>query len=198
MTIPYVIEQTGRGERCVDIYSRLLEDRIIFVNGPIENGSAGAITAQLLFLAAKGPKKDISLYINSPGGSVADGLAIVDTMKYIPCDISTICVGMAASMGSVLLASGTKGKRLILPHSEVLIHQPLITGGLDGQCSDIRIHSDHMLRTRDLLEGILSEASGQPIERIHSDCERDHYLTAEEAVAYGLCDRIIFRTESEK
>lgn len=191
MLIPYVIEKNGHGERSMDIFSRLLDDRIIFLNGAVESGSAGLMIAQLLYLEAKDPEKPVFFYINSPGGSVSDGLAIADTMKHIKCPVTTICVGTAASMGSVLLASGEKGQRLILPHSEVLIHQPMISGGIDGQCSDIRIHSDHLLRLRDELEKLLSEATGQPIERIHSDCERDHYLTACEAVEYGICDKII-------
>lgn len=191
MLVPYVTEKTNKGERGMDIYSRMLEDRLVFLNGEVNTDSAGLVVAQLLFLEAKSPDKDISLYINSPGGSISDGLAIVDTMNHISCKVNTICVGLAASMGAVILASGEKGGRFILPNSEVLIHQPLISGGLGGQCTDIRIHSDHMVQLRDKLEFILSEATGQSFTTIHTDCDRDRYMTAEEAVEYGICDKIV-------
>ncbi len=189
--VPYILEKTDKGERGMDLYSRMLEDRVVFLNGEVNNDSAGVVLAQLLYLEAKAPDKDISLYINSPGGSISDGLAVVDTMNHVSCKVNTICVGLAASMGAVILASGEKGGRFILPNSEVLIHQPIIPGGLGGQCTDIRIHSDHMIHLRDKLEAILSEVTGQSLETIHTDCDRDHYMTAEEAVKYGLCDKII-------
>ncbi len=190
--IPYTVESTGRGERSMDIYSRLLEDRIVILGEEVTSALANTVIAQLLFLAAKDPEKDISLYVNSPGGSVTAGLAIVDTMNYIAPDVSTICMGMAASMGSVILSAGAKGKRLILPNAEVLIHQPLIGGGgISGQCTDIQIHAENMVKTRNRLESILAANSGKPIEVIHADCERDRYLSAEEAVEYGLVDKII-------
>lgn len=188
MLVPMVVEQTNRGERSYDIYSRLLEDRIIFVNGEINDQSANLIIAQLIYLEGKDPDKDIMMYINSPGGSVVAGLAIYDTMNYIKCDVCTICVGMAASMGAVLLSSGAKGKRFALPNSEIMIHQPL--GGFQGQASDIKIHADHIMKTRKLLNKILSENSGAPIEKIEKDTDRDNYMSAEEAKKYGLVDKI--------
>ena len=189
--VPYVIEQTSKGERSYDIFSRLLKERIIFLSEDVNSASASLVVAQLLFLDAEDPGKDIYLYINSPGGSITDGMAIYDTIQYIKSDVCTICVGLAASMGSVLLAAGTKGKRYALPNSEVLIHQPLIGGGLSGQTTEIKIHADHMVRTREKLNKILSERTGQSIETIEKDTERDHYMTAEEALAYGLIDEII-------
>lgn len=191
--VPMVIEQTNRGERSFDIYSRLLNDRIIFLGEEINDVTASLVVAQLLYLEAQDPEKDISLYINSPGGSITSGMAIYDTMNFIKCDVSTICIGMAASMASFLLAAGTKGKRIALPNSEILIHQPLIGGqvGLQGQTTDIKIHADHMVRTRNKMNGILSACTGQPLERIEQDTERDNYMTAEEAKAYGLIDDVI-------
>jgi len=186
--IPMVVEQTDRGERYYDIYSRLLEDRIIFVTGQIEDGMANNIVAQLLYLEAKDPAKDISMYINSPGGSVTAGFAIYDTMKYIRCDVSTICIGMAASMGAFLLSSGTKGKRFALSNSEVMIHQP--SGGAQGQATEIEIVAKHILRTREKLNSILAENTSQSIETIRRDTERDNYLTAQEAKEYGLVDAV--------
>ena len=183
--VPYVIEQTSRGERSYDIYSRLLKDRIIFLGEEVTDVSASVIVAQLLFLEAEDPEKDIHLYINSPGGSVTAGMAIYDTMQYIKCDIETICIGMAASMGSFLLTGGTKGKRLALPNSEIMIHQPL--GGAQGQATEIQIAADHILKTRQ----ILAENTGQPLEVINADTERDNFMTAEEAKAYGLIDEVI-------
>ncbi len=188
MLIPMVIEQTNRGERSYDIYSRLLEDRIIFLDGEITDQTANLIIAQLIYLEGKDPDKDIMMYINSPGGSVVAGMAIYDTMNYIKCDVSTICVGLAASMGAVLLSSGAKGKRFALPNSEIMIHQPL--GGFQGQASDIKIHADHILKTRKVLNRILSENSGMPIETIEKDTDRDNFMTAEEAKKYGLIDKI--------
>ena len=189
--VPYVIEQTSKGERSYDIFSRLLKERIIFLSEDVNSASASLVVAQLLFLDAEDPGKDIYLYINSPGGSITDGLAIYDTIQYIKSDVCTICVGLAASMGSVLLAAGTKGKRYALPNSEVLIHQPLIGGGLSGQTTEIKIHADHMVRTREKLNKILSERTGQSIETIEKDTERDHYMTAVEAKEYGLIDEIM-------
>ena len=191
--VPYVVEQTSRGERSYDIFSRLLNDRIIILNEEVNSVSAGIVVAQLLYLEGQDPSKDISLYINSPGGSVTDGLSIYDTMQYIKCDVSTICIGMAASMGAFLLAAGTKGKRIALPHSEIMIHQPL--GGAQGQASDIKIRAELILRTRDMLNKILSEKTGQPIERIEKDTDRDNFMTAEQALEYGIIDRIITRHE---
>ena len=188
MLIPMVVEQTNRGERSYDIYSRLLEDRIIFVDGEITSQSANLVIAQLIYLEGKDPDKDIMMYINSPGGSVVAGMAIYDTMNYIKCDVCTICVGMAASMGAVLLSSGAKGKRFALPNSEIMIHQPL--GGFQGQASDIKIHADHIMKTRKLLNKILSENSGVPIEQIEKDTDRDNYMSADEAKKYGLVDKI--------
>ena len=189
--VPYVIEQTSKGERSYDIFSRLLKDRIIFLSEDVNSASASLVVAQLLFLESEDPDKDISLYINSPGGSITDGMAIVDTMNYIKSPVSTICVGMAASMGAVLLASGTKGKRFATPNAEILIHQPLISGGLAGQTTEIKIHADHMVKTREKLNRILSERTGQPLEIINRDTERDNYMTAEEALKYGLIDGIM-------
>ena len=188
--VPYVIEQTNRGERSYDIFSRLLNDRIIMLNEEVNNTSASLIVAQLLYLEGQDPSKDISLYINSPGGVVTAGLAIYDTMQYIKCDVSTICMGMAASMGSFLLAAGTKGKRFALPNSEIMIHQP--SGGAQGQATDIMIHADHIIATKKKLNEILAEKTGQPIETIIKDTERDNFMTAEQAAAYGLIDKVIF------
>ena len=187
--IPYVVEQTSRGERSYDIFSRLLNDRIIMLNGQVDDASASVIIAQLLFLEGQDPDKDISFYINSPGGSVSAGLAIYDTMQYIKCDVSTICMGMAASMGAFLLSSGAKGKRFALPNSEIMIHQPL--GGAQGQASDIIIHANHIKRTRSNLNKILSENTGKPIEVIEQDTERYNFMTAAEAADYGLIDKVI-------
>lgn len=187
--VPMVIEQNNRGERAYDIYSRLLKDRIVFLGTPVNDMVANSIIAQLLFLAADDPDKDISLYINSPGGSVSAGLAIFDTMNFIKPQVSTICVGMAASMGAFLLAAGEKGKRYALPNSEVMIHQPL--GGAQGQASDIEIRAKHILKTRDTLNRILSERTGQPLEKIERDTDRDYFMSAAEAAAYGLVDKVI-------
>ena len=189
--VPYVIEQTIKGERSYDIFSRLLKDRIIFLSEDVNSASASLVVAQLLFLESEDPDKEISLYINSPGGSITDGMAIVDTINYIKCPVSTICVGMAASMGAVLLASGAKGKRFATPNAEILIHQPLISGGLSGQTTEIKIHADHMVRTREKLNKLLSERTGQSLETIERDTERDNYMTAEEALKYGLIDGIL-------
>ena len=189
--IPMVVEQSSRGERSYDIYSRLLEDRIIFLSGEINDGMANTIVAQLIYLEGKDANKDISLYINSPGGSVSAGLAIYDTMQYIQCDVSTICIGLAASMGAFILSSGTKGKRFALPNSEVMIHQPL--GGAQGQASDIKIQAEHILRIRDKMNRILSENTGRSIAEIERDTDRDNYLTAEEAKNYGLIDKVFYR-----
>lgn len=190
--VPYVVEQTSKGERSYDIFSRLLKDRIIFLGEDVNSASAGLVIAQLLFLESEDPEKEIFLYINSPGGSITDGMGIVDTMNYIKCPVSTICVGMAASMGAVLLASGEKGKRFATPNSEILIHQPLIGGGgLSGQTTEIKIHADHMVKTREKLNKLLSEKTGQSLEQIEKDTERDHYMTAQEALEYGLIDEII-------
>ncbi|MEW4369563.1 ATP-dependent Clp endopeptidase proteolytic subunit ClpP [Paenibacillus kandeliae] len=188
-TIPYVIEQTDRGERSYDIYSRLLKDRIIMINGEIEDQMANLIVAQLLHLAAEDDKKDIHMYINSPGGSVSAGFAIYDTMQFVKPDISTICTGMAASFGTILLVGGTKGKRLALPNSEIMIHQPL--GGAKGQASDVLIYAERLLRSRKKLNELLSDRTGQPIAKIEKDTDRDFYFSAEEAVEYGLVDKII-------
>ncbi|CDD02777.1 aTP-dependent Clp protease proteolytic subunit 2 [Ruminococcus sp. CAG:382] len=186
--VPMVIEQTNRGERSFDIYSRLLNDRIIFLGEEINDVTASLVVAQLLYLEAQDPEKDISLYINSPGGSITSGMAIYDTMNFIKCDVSTICIGMAASMASFLLAAGTKGKRIALPNSEILIHQPL--GGMQGQASDIKIHADHILRIKDKMNRLLSEMTGQPFERVVADTDRDNYLTPEQALEYGLIDKV--------
>lgn len=189
--VPYIVEQTSRGERSYDIYSRLLEDRIIFLSGEIDDAVANTVVAQLIYLEAKDPSKDINLYINSPGGSVSAGLAIYDTMNYIKCDVSTICIGMAASMGAFLLSSGAKGKRFALPNSEIMIHQPL--GGAQGQASDIKIAAEHILRTKKKLNTILAQNSGKPLEQIERDTDRDNYLSAEEAQNYGLIDKVFFK-----
>ena len=190
--VPYVVEQTNRGERSMDIFSRLLNDRIVILSEDVNHNTASLIVAQMLFLEGQDPDKDIFFYINSPGGSISDGMAIYDTMNYIKCDVSTICIGMAASMGAFLLSSGTKGKRFALPNAEIMIHQPLIGGGgLSGQCTDIKIHSDHLVRTRERLNRVLSENTGKPLEVIAADTERDNYLTAEEAAEYGLIDKVI-------
>ena len=187
--VPYVVEQTNRGERSYDIFSRLLNDRIILLNEEVNNASAGVIVAQLLYLEGQDPEKDIALYINSPGGVITDGMAIYDTMQYIKCDVSTICIGMAASMGAFLLAAGAKGKRFALPNSEIMIHQP--SGGAKGQATDISIHANHILRTKKRLNEILSERTGQPIEVVERDTERDNFLSAQEALEYGLIDKVI-------
>lgn len=189
--VPYVIEQTNRGERSYDIFSRLLSDRIIVLSDEVNDTTASLVVAQLLFLEGQDPEKDISLYINSPGGSVSAGFAIYDTMNYIKCDVSTICMGMAASMGAFLLSSGAKGKRFALPNSEILIHQPL--GGAQGQATEIKIVADQIIKTREKLNRILSENTGKPIEQIAIDTERDNYLTAEEAFNYGLVDKILYK-----
>ena len=189
--VPYVIEQTSRGERQYDIFSRLLNDRIIVLSDEVNDATASLVVAQMLFLEGQDPEKDISLYINSPGGSVTAGMAIYDTMQYIKCDVSTICMGMAASMGAFLLSSGTKGKRFALPNSEIMIHQPL--GGARGQATEIKIVADHILRTRDKLNKILAENTGKSIEQIALDTERDNYLSAQEAMDYGLVDKVLYK-----
>lgn len=194
--IPYVIERTNGGERSYDLYSRLLKDRIIFLGEDVNQHTANAIVAQMLFLAAEDPEKDINFYINSPGGSVTAGMAIYDTMNYIPCDVSTICLGMAASMGAFLLAGGTKGKRYVLPNAEVMIHQPL--GGAEGQATDIAIAAEHILRTKKKLNEELAKNSGQPYEKVCNDTERDNWLTAEQAVAYGLADVVMPSAKKQK
>jgi len=187
--VPMVVEQTNRGERSYDIFSRLLKDRIVMLNGEVNDAQASLVTAQLLFLESDDPDKDISLYINSPGGSITSGMAIFDTMNYIKSDVSTICIGMAASMGAFLLAAGTKGKRYVLPNSEVMIHQPL--GGAQGQASDVKIRAERLLKTRERLNELLSDLTGQELEKIERDTERDNFMTAEEAVNYGLVDEVI-------
>ena len=189
--IPYVVEQTSRGERSYDIFSRLLKDRIIFIGEQIDEHLASLVVAQLLFLEAEDPEKDICIYINSPGGSVTAGMAIYDTMQYIKPDVSTICIGMAASMGAFLLSSGTKGKRFALPNAEIMIHQPL--GGVNGQAEDIKIHAEWILKTREKLNKILASNTGQPLERIDKDTDRDKFMGADEAAAYGLIDKVITR-----
>ena len=193
--VPYVVEQSAHGERSYDIFSRLLNDRIIVLSEDVNDTSASLVVAQLLYLEGQDPDKDISLYINSPVGSISAGMAIHDTMRYIKCDVSTICMGMAASMGAFLLASGTKGKRFALPNAEIMIHQPLIAGGqgggLSGQATDIKIHADHIVRTREKMNRMLSEYTGQPLEKVQLDTERDNFLSAEEAKAYGLIDEVI-------
>ncbi len=191
--VPTVVEQTGKGERAYDIYSRLLNDRIIFLSDEVNDVTASLVVAQMLFLEAEDPDKDISLYINSPGGSVTAGMAIYDTMNFIKCDVSTICIGMAASMGAFLLSSGAKGKRIALPNSEIMIHQPL--GGAKGQATDIKIQADLILRTRDNLNRILAENTGKPIEQIARDTERDNFMTAPEALSYGLIDKILTKRD---
>ena len=187
--VPYVIEQTSRGERSYDIYSRLLKDRIIFLGEEVTDVSASLVVSQLLFLESEDPNKDISLYINSPGGSVTAGMAIYDTMQYIKCDVSTICMGMAASMGAFLLAGGAKGKRMALPNAEIMIHQP--SGGAQGQATDIKIVADHILKTKHNLNSILAANTGQPLEKVAQDTERDNYMSAQEALEYGLIDKVI-------
>lgn len=189
--IPYVVERTSSGERSYDLYSRLLDDRIIFLSGEINDALANTVVAQLIYLEGKDPTKDISLYINSPGGSVSAGLAIYDTMNYIKCDVSTICIGLAASMGAFLLSSGTKGKRFALPNSEIMIHQPL--GGAQGQASDIKIAAEHILRTKAKLNRILAENSGKDIATLERDTDRDNFMSAEEARAYGLIDKVFVK-----
>ena len=189
--IPYVVEQTARGERSYDIFSRLLNDRIIFLSEEVNDTTASLVVAQLLYLEAQDPDKDIQFYINSPGGSVSAGLAIYDTMQYIKADVSTICIGMAASMGAFLLSSGTKGKRLALPNAEIMIHQP--SGGSQGQATDIQIQAEHILRIKDKLNHILAENTGKSVETIAADCERDNFMSAEEAQAYGLVDKVIYK-----
>ncbi|MBE7013439.1 MAG: ATP-dependent Clp endopeptidase proteolytic subunit ClpP [Ruminococcaceae bacterium] len=188
--VPMVVEQTTRGERSYDIYSRLLKDRIIFLSDEVNDVTASLVVAQMLFLEAEDPDKDINFYINSPGGSITSGMAIYDTMQYIKCDVSTICIGLAASMGSFLLCAGTKGKRIALPNSEIMIHQPLL-GGLQGQATDIKIHADHIVATREKLNKILSERTGQPIEKIQADTERDNFMSAQQALEYGIIDKVL-------
>ena len=189
--IPMVVEQTNKGERSYDIYSRLLEDRIIMLSGEIDDATANTVVAELIYLEGKDPDKDISIYINSPGGSVTAGLAIYDTMNYVKCDVSTICIGMAASMGAFLLSSGKKGKRFALPNSEIMIHQPL--GGAHGQASDIKIQADHILKIKEKLNKILSENTGKPVDQVEKDTDRDNYLSAEQALEYGLIDKILYQ-----
>ena len=192
--VPYVIEQTSKGERSYDIFSRLLKDRIIFLGEDVNATTASLIIAQMLFLESEDPDKEIYFYINSPGGSVTDGLAIVDTMNYIKCPVSTFCVGLAASFGAVLLANGEKGKRFATPNAEILIHQPLIAGGgISGQTTDIKIHADQMIKTRERLTKILADRTGKPVEQVMKDTERDNYMTAEEALEYGLIDEILYK-----
>ena len=186
--VPYVVEQTNRGERSYDIFSRLLNDRIIFLSDEVNDATASLVVAQMLFLESQDPDKDIYFYINSPGGSVTAGMAIYDTMKFIRCDVSTICIGLAASMGAFLLSAGTKGKRIALPHSEIMIHQP--SGGARGQASDIKIQADLILRTRKTLNELLAEHTGQTVKQIEKDTERDHFMTAQEALAYGIVDQV--------
>lgn len=194
--VPMVVEQTSRGERSYDIYSRLLNDRIIMLCDEVNSATASLVVAQLLFLEAQDPDKDISLYINSPGGSVTDGMAIFDTMNFIKCDVSTICIGMAASMGAFLLAGGAKGKRYALPNAEVMIHQP--SGGARGQATDIRIHAENILRTKAKLNQILAENTGKPVEEVERDTERDNFMSAEEAKAYGLIDAVITKPQTKE
>ena len=189
--VPYVVEQTNRGERSYDIFSRLLNDRIIFLGEEVNDTTAALVVAQLLYLEAQDPDKDIQFYINSPGGSVTAGMAIYDTMQYIKCDVSTVCIGLAASMGAFLLSSGTKGKRIALPNAEIMIHQP--SGGTKGQASDIKIQAEWMLKTRSKLNNILAANTGKPVEQIAIDTERDNFMSAEEAVAYGLVDKVIYK-----
>lgn len=189
--VPYVIEQTSRGERSYDIFSRLLKDRIVFLSEEVNYATASLIIAQMLFLESEDPDKEIFFYINSPGGSISDGLAIFDTINYIKCPVSTICIGLAASMGAFLLAAGTKGKRFATPNAEIMIHQPLISGGLAGQTTEIKIHADHMVKTRERLNKILSEKTGKPLDQIEKDTERDNFMTAEQALEYGIIDGIL-------
>ncbi len=193
--VPMVIEQTNRGERSYDIFSRLLKERIVFLSEEVNDVTASLVVAQMLFLESEDPDKDIQFYINSPGGSITSGMAIYDTMNYIKCDVSTICVGMAASMGAFLLAAGQKGKRFALPNSEIMIHQPL--GGMQGQATDIKIHADRILKLKDTLNRILSDATGQPLEKIQADTERDNFMSAQEAKDYGLIDQVIARGPSK-
>ena len=190
LLIPMVIEQTGRGERSYDIYSRLLKERVIFLVGPVNDASANLVVAQMLFLEAENPDQDIHLYINSPGGSVTAGMSVYDTMNFIKPDVSTLCLGQAASMGAMLLTAGAKGKRFALPHSRVMIHQPLISGGLGGQASDIEIHARELLKMKATLNELLAKHSGQPLEKIERDTDRDNFMSAEEAAAYGLIDHV--------
>ncbi len=194
--VPYVIEQTSRGERSYDIYSRLLNDRIVMLCDEVNDTTASLVVAQMLYLESQDPDKDIYFYINSPGGSISAGMAIYDTMNYIKCDVSTICLGLAASMGAFLLSSGQKGKRFALPNAEIMIHQPL--GGAQGQASDIKIHADHILKIRDKMNRMLAEQTGKPLKTIERDTERDNFMSAEEACAYGLIDKVIIRKETEK
>ena len=189
--VPYVVEQTSRGERSYDIFSRLLNDRIVMLSEEVNDVTASLIVAQFLYLEAQDPDKDIQFYINSPGGSITSGMAIYDTMQYIKCDVSTICIGMAASMGAFLLSSGAKGKRIALPNAEIMIHQPL--GGFQGQATDIEIHAQRILQIKDKLSRIMAENCGKDIETVRADCERDNFMTAEEAKAYGLIDKVIFK-----
>lgn len=196
MLVPMVVDQTSSGERSYDIYSRLLEDRIIFLTGEINDSVANTVVAQLIYLESKNPDKDISLYINSPGGSVSAGLAIFDTIRYIKCDVSTICIGLAASMGAFLLASGTKGKRYALPNSEIMIHQPL--GGAQGQASDIEIQARHIQQIKEKINNVLSEVTGQDIKKVQKDTDRDYYMTAEQAKEYGLVDEIFYTRKTNK
>ncbi len=191
ISIPYVVEQTSRGERSYDIYSRLLNDRIIMLTEEVNNTTASLIVAQMLYLEGQDPSKDIFFYINSPGGSVTDGLSIYDTMQYIKCDVSTICMGLAASMGAFLLAAGAKGKRFALPNSDIMIHQP--SGGAKGQATDIMIHADHIIQTKKRLNTILAERTGQPFEKVAQDTERDNFMTADQAKEYGIVDQVIYQ-----
>lgn len=192
--VPYVVEQTSKGERSYDIFSRLLKDRIIYLGEDVNPTTSSLIVAQMLFLESEDPDKEIYFYINSPGGSITDGMAIVDTMNYIKCPVETVCVGLAASMGAVLLTAGEKGKRFAMPNSEIMIHQPLIGGGgLQGQATEIKIHADHLVRTREKLNKFLSERTGKPLDVIEKDTERDNYMTAEEALEYGLIDEILYK-----
>ena len=189
--VPYVVEQTNKGERSYDIFSRLLKDRIIFLSEDVNQTTASLVVAQMLFLESEDPDKEISFYINSPGGSITDWMAIFDTMNYIKCPVTTICIGMAASMGAFLLAAGEKGKRFATPNAEIMIHQPLISGGLSGQTTEIKIHAEHLVRTREKLNKILSERTGKSLEQIEKDTERDNFMTAQEALEYGLIDGIM-------
>ena len=193
--VPMVVEQTNHGERSFDIYSRLLNDRIVFLSDEVNDVTASLVVAQLLYLEAQDPDKDISLYINSPGGSITSGMAIYDTMNYIKCDVSTVCIGMAASMGAFLLAAGAKGKRFALPNSEIMIHQPLISGGLTGQTTDIKIYSDHLVANKEKMNRILSERTGKSYEQVCADTERDNFMTAQQACDYGLVDKVIVKKD---
>ena len=193
--VPMVVEQTNHGERSFDIYSRLLNDGIVFLSDEVNDVTASLVVAQLLYLEAQDPDKDISLYINSPGGSITSGMAIYDTMNYIKCDVSTVCIGMAASMGAFLLAAGAKGKRFALPNSEIMIHQPLISGGLTGQTTDIKIYSDHLVATKEKMNRILSERTGKSYEQVCADTERDNFMTAQQACDYGLVDKVIVKKD---